>query len=115
VSRDARLYLEDILDCCRRIVEYTSGMTLDSLIKDERTFDAVIRNLEVMGEAVKNLPMELRNRHPQVDWRSIAGFRDIAIHAYPTIDDEVEWNIVQHEVPELSARIERVMSAEFPA
>jgi uncharacterized protein with HEPN domain len=98
-------------DCCQKVARYTTGLTLQSFVADEKTFDAVIRNLEVIGEATRHLPAELKQQHPEVEWRSIAGFRDVAIHAYPTIDEEVVWDIVQSKVPELLVEVEQILSA----
>ena len=89
MSRDPRLYLEDIRDCCRKVLRYAQDMTLQRPVADEKTFDAIMRNLEITGEAARQVPAEIKGRHPEVEWRSIAGFRDVAIHAHPTIDEEI--------------------------
>ena len=82
MSRDVRVYLADIADRCERVARYVEGLDQDAWSKDERTQDAVVRNLEVIGEAVKRLPLDLRADHPEVPWQDIAGLRDILIHEY---------------------------------
>ncbi len=114
MSRDPRLYLEDIRDCCGKVLRYTEVMTLEQLAAGERTFDAVMRNLEITGEAARHVPPEIKDRHPEVEWRSIAGFRDVAIHAYPTIDAEIVWDIVRRKAPELLQQVERILATDFP-
>jgi uncharacterized protein with HEPN domain len=114
LSRDVRLYLEDIHTACLKVLRYTSGMSLDMLLQDDRTFDAVIRNLAIVGEAIRGIPDEFRRQYPEVEWRKIAGFRDVAIHAYPTIDEEIVWDIIQHKVPTLLEQVEGIIEAEFP-
>ena len=114
MSRDPRLYLEDMRDCCRKVLRYAQDMTLQRLVADEKTFDAIMRNLEITGEAARQVPAEIKGRHPEVEWRSIAGFRDVAIHAYPTIDEEIVWDIVSQKVPQLLEQVERILAAEFP-
>ena len=113
MSRDPRLYLEDMRDCCRKVLRYTEGMTLGQLTGDEKTFDAVMRNLEITGEAARQVEAGVKERYPEVEWRRIAGFRDVAIHAYPTIDEEVVWDIIERKVPELLGQVERIL-AELP-
>lgn len=113
MSRDERLYLDDMRECCRKVIRYTSGMTKDELVADEKTFDAVMRNLEITGEAARQVSKDIRGRHPEVSWRSISGFRDIAIHAYPNIDEDVVWDIVENKVPQLLDQITSILAAEF--
>jgi uncharacterized protein with HEPN domain len=112
VSRDPRLYLEDIRDCCRKVIAYAEGMSSEQLTADDKTFDAVMRNLEIIGEAAKRVDEHVKARHPEVEWRNLAGFRDVAIHAYPTIDEEIVWDIVSKKVPQLLDQVERILASE---
>ena len=82
MPRDSSVYLEDILEAIARIRRYTRGLSREAFADDERTLDAVVRNLEVIGEAVKQLPADVRSREPAVAWQKIAGLRDILIHQY---------------------------------
>ena len=89
MPRDFRVYLEDILGAISKIRRYTDGLSKQGFAADEKTLDAVIRNLEVIGEAVKQLPADLRARQPGLDWQKIAGLRDILIHQYFGIDVDI--------------------------
>ena len=105
MSRDWRLYLDDILAACGKVERYTAGMTLEAFRADEKTFDAVLRNLTIVGEAAKQVPDEVRRAMPGTDWRKVGGQRDIVVHAYPGIDDEIVWDVVQRKLPELARQI----------
>lgn len=107
MSRDWILYLDDILESSKKILRYAEGLTLDQFKADEKTYDAVVRNLEIIGEAAKNIPDSARAMMPDIEWRRPAGLRDIIAHAYFGIDDTILWDVIQHKVPELKQAIER--------
>jgi uncharacterized protein with HEPN domain len=108
VSRDWRLYWDDIIAACEKVLRYTDGMDRESFLEDEKTFDAVLRNLEVIGEAAKNLPPEARQLASEIEWRKIAGFRDFLAHAYFGVDPDIVWSVVQDKIPELLAALRSV-------
>ena len=101
VSRDVALYLKDIATCATKVLSYTRGMDLETFLADERTYDAVLRNLELVGEASKHIPESFRKQHPMIDWRRMSGLRDILAHAYFGVDDLILWDLVQHKIPAL--------------
>ncbi|CAC5344763.1 MULTISPECIES: DUF86 domain-containing protein [Planktothrix] len=113
MSRSIRLYLEDILTSGVKVRRYTQGMSFEDFQADERTYDAVVRNLQIIGEAVKNIPQEIRLKYSEVEWRKIAGLRDILAHAYFSIEDEIVWDIVETKIPPLLIIVERILEAEF--
>jgi uncharacterized protein with HEPN domain len=92
MSRDPQLRLEDILEASLAIETYILGFTIETFVSDRRTVDAVIRNLEIIGEAVKSLPEEMTSQFPQIPWRAIAGFRDILAHSYFRTEDSIIWD-----------------------
>lgn len=93
-------------------MRYTQGVDLAYFVDDEKTFDAVVRNLEIIGEAAKHIPPEVQARYPGVEWRSIAGLRDIVAHEYFGIDDDLLWDIVADQVPELLEQVRRILKQE---
>lgn len=113
MSRSIRLYLEDILTSGVKVRRYTQGMSFEDFQADERTYDAVVRNLQIIGEAVKNIHQEIRLKYSEVEWRKIAGLRDILAHAYFSIEDEIVWDIVETKIPPLLIIVERILEAEF--
>ena len=110
MPRDFRVYLEDILEATRKITTYTDSLSKAVFLEDEKTLDAVVRNLEVIGEAVKKLPEDLRARHSGVEWKKIAGLRDILIHEYFGLDAEIVWDIVRNKVPALDREVRTMMN-----
>lgn len=105
MSRNELMYLQDIADSCARVLQYTEGLTQAGLIADQRSYDAVIRNLEIIGEAAKHISPDLRACFPGIEWRRIAGMRDILSHTYFGIDNDILWDVVQNKIPLLLAAI----------
>jgi uncharacterized protein with HEPN domain len=112
VSRDERLLLEDVAAACAKVLRYTHAMSFDSFLKDERTYDAALRNLEIIGEAVKNIPDGFRQGHPEVEWRKIAGLRDIVAHEYFGVNNEIVWDVIQTKIPVLYAQVRNILERE---
>ena len=106
MPRDSKAFLDNILSAIGKIRKYTSNINnIQDLVDDEKTWDAVIRNLEVIGEAVKRLPEELTSQNDDINWRSIAGLRDILIHRYFGVSDKIIWDIIENELPLLESKI----------
>jgi uncharacterized protein with HEPN domain len=89
MPRDYKVFLEDILEAIRKVRDYTDGLSLQAFTADAKTFDAVIRNLEIIGEAVKQIPEEIRSLRPEVEWKRIGRLRDILIHQYFGVDARI--------------------------
>ena len=105
MSRNYLLFLEDMREACLRILRYKDGMSRDEFLADDKTYDATLRQMMIIGEAAKQVPLEVRALYPAVDWVGMGRFRDLAIHHYFGIDNRVVWNIVDAEVPELLAAL----------
>jgi len=101
MSREESLYIADIQESCEKVLRFTKGMAYKDFAHDDLHFDAVLRNLEIIGEAVKNISEETRQNYPDVKWRKIAGFRDIVAHQYFGVNEETVWDIVENEIPNL--------------
>ena len=111
MSRDIRLYLEDILESCQRISLYAEGMSIENFVKNNLVYDAVLRNIEIVGEAAKHVPDNVRKQFLEVDWRRIAGMRDIVAHHYFSIHDEIVWDIVVNKIPELTEQVGKILES----
>ncbi|MDP1832452.1 MAG: DUF86 domain-containing protein [Geothrix sp.] len=109
MSREPRVYLEDILEAIRRVRLLTEGMAPIQFREDWRAQDATLRNLEILGEAVKHLPGALTALHPEVAWKNIAGFRDFLAHAYFGVDDQIVWDIITTKLEPLEAAVRTLL------
>ena len=102
-------YVLDILSSIDEVIEFVEGLDFGGFVKDRKTVNAVIRSLEVMGEAVKKIPVEVRDRYPNIPWKHIAGMRDKLIHEYHGVDLEIVWKVIKEEIPPLKPAFERVL------
>jgi uncharacterized protein with HEPN domain len=102
--RDQGVYLEHILECIERVQRYTTD-GLESLLDDQKTQDAVLRNLQVLSESCMRMSSEIRDRRKEIDWKGIARFRNVVVHDYFEIDLEEIWEIIQRDLPPLATVI----------
>lgn len=109
-KRNWKLFVVDILESIKKIERYIAGFSYNEFINDEKTIDAVVRNLEIIGEATNQIPMEIRQRNKEVPWSQIVGLRNRLIHGYFVIDYEIVWYIANNELPELKKQIEKILN-----
>lgn len=103
------LYLEDILNAMRKIESYTSGMSYEDFIKNPMACDAVIRNLEIIGEAARSIPQSIRQKHSEIPWSRMIGLRNIMIHQYANVDLGIVWTIITKNIPGTKSMIEDLL------
>ena len=108
-KRDPELLLEDIRSALMRIGRYTDGMHREQFLVDEKTIDAVVRNLEIIGEAVRWLPNEYKLQHIGVAWEQIAGLRNRIVHEYFGLDLEIIWQVLQTSLPDFGRQLDQIM------
>ena len=113
-KRRDREYLNDILIACENIIEYSRGYDFDDFKMDRKTQDAVLRNIEIIGEAVKNISNNLKEKYSEIEWREIAKTRDKLIHSYFGVDLDVVWDIITLDIPKLSKQIREIIEKEEP-
>lgn len=102
-------FLQHILDECNFILIVAEGKPRDSVLEDETLKRAIVRSLEIIGEATKKLDDDFRLQHPQIEWKKIAGTRDIMIHHYFGIDYDIVWSIITDKIPELQFCLEEII------
>jgi uncharacterized protein with HEPN domain len=102
-----------MLEAASKIARYLGGRQAEAFLADEMAYDATLRNLEIIGEAAKAIPEEIRQRYPEVDWRGVTGLRDVLAHAYFALDDATLWKIVHTDVRQLLEVLEKI-EGELP-
>jgi uncharacterized protein with HEPN domain len=107
-DRDLRDYINDLIEACEEILSFTQGMSYSDFAGDKKTVNAVIRSLEVIGEATKKLPASFRNNFPNIPWKQMAGMRDKLIHEYFGIDMQMVWQAVERHIPYILPLIKEI-------
>ena len=106
-------FLKDIQEAIKRIESYTEDMVYNEFLNDLKTQDAVVRNIEIIGEAVKNLSSDFKEKHDNIEWRKIAGTRDKIIHFYFGVNWDIVWDIIRNKLPALGEEIKELTEKGF--
>ncbi|KZN95634.1 MULTISPECIES: HepT-like ribonuclease domain-containing protein [Aeribacillus] len=109
MQREPKVFLQDILAAAEKIEKYTKGLSYDDFLNKDLVSDAVIKNILVIVEATKNIPNEIRETHPHIEWRKMAGMRDMMIHGYFSINYRIVWDVVQNKIPKLKLHVEQLL------
>lgn len=107
--KDPDVFLNHILDSIGAIEEYTIDLSEEGFLASQEKQDAIIRRVEIIGEAVRNLPLEFRKQHPQVSWKKISGMRDKIVHEYFGVDTELVWEVIKKDLPPLKEQIRKIL------
>jgi len=110
MKRDESVYLQHILDAIAKIDSYLEGVSEEAFSQQSLIQDGVIRQLEIIGEAVKMIPESIRLAHPNIEWKKIAGLRDILAHQYFGVDIEIIWDVLENKLPALAKEVDEILS-----
>lgn len=108
-DRPSEILFSDMLDSIAAILDYSAGMSFDAFVDDRKTRDAVIRNLQVLGEAANRVPKAIREQYPEIEWMRIIRSRHILVHDYAGIDYEIVWRIIEIHLPPLKDALENIL------
>lgn len=109
-KRNVLVYFDDIIESMENIEEYIEGHTFDTFQTNKMVFDAVIRNLEVIGEASKNVPDDIRERYEDIPWQRMVGLRNILIHEYFGINKQIVWKIITENLPDIKPKVKQLLN-----
>ncbi|MBI3051733.1 DUF86 domain-containing protein [Candidatus Woesearchaeota archaeon] len=110
MKREYGDYIQDIIDSIKETEEFTKEWSFDDFKEDKKTINAVIRSLEIMGEAAKKIPDDIRKKYPKIPWKEMAGIRDKLIHEYHGVDLEIIWKVVKEELPPIKPNIIKLLN-----
>ena len=113
-TRHWRLYVQDMIEFAQRAIDYTAGLSQETFTFDDRTYDATLRNLELIGEAATRVPIEVREANPQIKWRQVIATRNRLAHGYTGIDDDIIWDIIRMDLPDLLIAMRELLTEEQP-
>ena len=109
MKKDFLVYLEDIVDAMNKAEMFVAGMTFEQFDADIKTQYAVVRAIEIMGEATKRLPRAIRSRYPGVPWKDMAGMRDRIIHGYDNVNLRIVWDVAKRDIPQIKPQIQQIL------
>jgi len=109
MKREYRLYIDDILEAVEKIEKYVEDLSFDEFTEDTKTIDAVIRNFQIIGEATKRIPEEVKGKYVDIPWKEMAGMRDKLVHEYFGVKLDVLWKTIKNRLPELKSLIKEVL------
>ena len=107
--KEPKIFLQHILESIKEIENYTKGISNDKFLKNKQLQDALVRRLEIIGEAVRNLPNDFRNDYSEIPWSEMAGMRDILIHEYFGVDLNLVWKTIKEDIPNLKEKIKEIL------
>ena len=109
-KREWKFFIFDISDSVDKIIRFVGNLLKSEFFSDDKTFDAVMRNLEIIGEAAKKIPPDVKELFPEIAWKKISGLRDIVVHEYFGIDEDIIWDVIENKIPELKENIVKIIN-----
>lgn len=109
MKRNYKMFVRDIWDSINKVEQFVEGLSFEDFVNDDKTVSAVIRKLEIIGEATKNIPSSTKQKYPQLNWRGMAGMRDKLIHNYFGVDFEILWKVIKEDIPNIKPLVKQIL------